>query len=78
MLGAVEAAARLDAGRLHDVEITGDVIAPFHTLDAVAASCEGVRAGTGEVRSAVDRALLLPGSFVLGAPDLAGLLTRLR
>jgi lipoate-protein ligase A len=77
MLGAVEASARIEAGRLHEVEITGDLIAPFPTVEALQGACEGVCAGSEEVRATVRRVLLEPASFLLGANDLADLLVRL-
>ena len=77
MLGALEASATIDGGRLRDVEITGDMIAPFRTIEAAQAACEGMQAGSEEIRAAVGRVLRKPGSFVLGASDLGALLARL-
>ena len=77
MLGAIEACARIDDGRLWDVEITGDVIAPFHTVEELERACEGEVAGGAGVRASVTRVLSDPRNFVLGWPDPAALLTRL-
>jgi len=77
MLGAIEACARIDDGRLWDVEITGDVIAPFHTVEELERACEGEVAGGAGVRASVTRVLSGPRNFVLGWPDPAALLTRL-
>jgi hypothetical protein len=77
MLGAVEASARTDGGRLHDLEITGDLIAPFRTIEALQAACSGLRAGAAdELRAAVANVLAEPDGFTLGVRDLGALLAR--
>ncbi len=77
MLGAVEVSAVLRAGRIHDLMISGDVIAPFHTLEAISVACEG-QPGTGPVtRRRLARVLSQPRSFLLGCNDLDALLARL-
>ena len=77
MLGVLEASAELRAGRVHDLEITGDVIAPFAVLDAVCRRCEGLPAGSPALGAAVLGALTRPGAFVLGVLDLGELVRRL-
>jgi lipoate-protein ligase A len=77
MLGAVEVCARVaEDGRLHDVEISGDVIAPFHTIEELERACEGEVAGGAALGAAVTRVLSDARNFVLGWPDPAQLLTR--
>lgn len=77
MLGAVEVAARVDGGRIVALEVTGDVIAPFGTLEELGDAC----CGEPPTRAAAERALLTvltrPGRFVLGVRDFAALVERL-
>jgi hypothetical protein len=77
MLGAVEASAWIEAGRIAALELSGDLIAPYASIAEIEESCVGQR----PARAAVERALLAvfsrPGRFVLGARDLAGLIARL-
>ncbi|MFN2375605.1 MAG: hypothetical protein ABR538_03660 [Candidatus Binatia bacterium] len=77
MLGVVECAARLRGDRLAGLTITGDVIAPFHTLDDIAAECEGEPFRAANVRKALARALARPRSFLLGLRDLDELILRM-
>ncbi|MBI5504235.1 MAG: hypothetical protein HY899_05515 [Deltaproteobacteria bacterium] len=77
MLGAVEVSARLVGDRLYDVQFTGDVIAPFHTIDALSGALEGEPARLPALRLVVARVLSQPGDFVLGVRDLDALLARL-
>lgn len=78
MLGAVEMAASPSAdGRLADVELTGDLIAPYATLDEIAAALEGAKPSAPLARRALAALLADPRHFVLGAPDFAELVGRL-
>jgi hypothetical protein len=77
MLGAVEAAALVEGGRIAALELSGDVIAPYASITEIEDAC----VGQPPSRAAAERALLSvlsrPGHFVLGARDLAGLIARL-
>ena len=77
MLGAVEAAACIEQGRITALELSGDLIATFTSIAEIEAAC----VGQPPSRPAAERALLSvlsrPGRFVLGARDLAGLIARL-
>jgi hypothetical protein len=77
MLGAVEVAARIESGRIAALELYGDVIAPFSTLEEIGYACVGEAA----TRAAADRALLgvltRPGRFLLGVRDFGALVERL-
>ncbi len=77
MLGVIEVSARVEGGRLHDVRLTGDLIAPFHTIDALSSELEGQPARLPALRLLVARVLSQPGDFVLGVRDLDALLARL-
>lgn len=77
MLGVVECAARLRGDRLTGLAITGDLIAPFHTLDDIASECEGEPFRAANVRKALARALARPRSFLLGLRDLDELILRM-
>ena len=77
MLGMVEVCARLVEGRIYELEICGDIIAPFGTLEDLSAACEGTDP-SGSAAGAVARALSAPDAFVLGVHDLASLVARLR
>lgn len=77
MLGVVECAARLRGDRLTGLAITGDLLAPFHTLDDIAAECEGEPFRPANVRKALARALARPRSFLLGLRDLDELILRM-
>ena len=77
MLGVVEASARLDGDRLHDVRLAGDLIAPFHTIDALSAGLEGEPARLPSLSRVLAGVLSRPGDFVLGIRDLEALLARL-
>ncbi|HXC51212.1 MAG TPA: hypothetical protein VN634_10040 [Candidatus Limnocylindrales bacterium] len=77
MLGVVECAGSLRGDRLTALEITGDLIAPFHTLDDIAAECEGEPLRPASIRKALARALARPRSFVLGIRELDQLVLRL-
>jgi len=78
MLGVVEVAADTGDGTIRDLSVTGDLIAAPATLDALACACEGLPVGGVELRRAVTKLLTGARGFVLGVPDLAGLLERLR
>ena len=77
MLGAVECAGSLRGDRLVGLEITGDVIAPFHTLDEIACECDGEPLRPAQIRKALARALAKPRSFLLGIRELDELILRL-
>ena len=77
MLGVVECAARLRGDRLLGLQLTGDLIAPFHTLDDIAAECEGEPFRPANVRKALTRAMSQPRSFVLGLRELDELILRM-
>jgi hypothetical protein len=77
MLGAVEVAATIEAGRIARLELAGDLIAPFATIEEITASMRG----EPPTRAAAERALLgvlaRPGRFLLGVRDLASVVARL-
>ncbi|HYB99726.1 MAG TPA: hypothetical protein VEC57_11410 [Candidatus Limnocylindrales bacterium] len=77
MLGVVECSATLQGDRLRQLRISGDVIAPFHTLDDLAAECEGLPFRLPQVRRVLARVLSQPRSFVLGVTNLDELIGRL-
>jgi len=77
MLGVVECSARMRGDRLTGLRMTGDLIAPFHTLDDIAAECEGEPFRAPNVRKALARAMARPRSFVLGLRELDELILRL-
>lgn len=78
MLGVVELAATVAAdGRLRDVEISGDLIAPYATLEDLAAALDGARPTAAHARRRLAPLLADPRHFVLGSPDLAELVERL-
>jgi lipoate-protein ligase A len=77
MLGMVECSGALRGDRLTGVRICGDLIAPFHTLDDVAAECEGEPLRPANIRKALARAMARPRSFVLGLRELDELILRL-
>lgn len=77
MLGVVEVCARLRGDRLGDVQFTGDLIAPFHTMDSLSTELEGQPLKLPSLRRVLGRVLSQPRSFVLGVRDLDALLARL-
>jgi lipoate-protein ligase A len=77
MLGVVECSGSLRGDRLTGLRICGDVIAPFHTLDDVAAECEGEPLRPANIRKALARAMARPRSFLLGLRELDELILRL-
>jgi lipoate-protein ligase A len=77
MLGAVEASARIEDRHVRELEITGDVIAPFFTLEALARACEGEVAEPKGLRDVVARVLAEEPNFVLGVRDLPEIVARL-
>jgi hypothetical protein len=76
-LGVVEVDARIADGKLRDVNVCGDLIAPFETVGAIQANLEGKAPGRSVVRSAIESALAPPGSFLLGGSDLEEIAGRL-
>lgn len=77
MLGMVECTGRMHGDRLRDLHITGDLLAPFHTLDDIASACEGQPFRAANIRKALARVMASPRSFVLGVADLDELILRL-
>ncbi len=77
MLGVVECSGRVDGDRLHDLRVTGDLIAPFHTLDDIAGECEGEPLRPDAIRKALARVMARPRSFVLGLRELDELILRI-
>jgi len=77
MLGMVECSARMRGDRVTGLRVTGDLIAPFHTIDDVAAECEGQPFRAANIRKALARAMARPRSFVLGLRELDELILRL-
>ena len=74
MLGAVEAAALLERGRIAALEISGDEIATYASLTEIEDACVGQPPSRAAAERAVLSVLSRPGRFVLGARDLAGLI----
>lgn len=77
MLGVVEAVATVRGGRFRDLEVCGDLIAPFHCLDDLAAALEGRPVLGPEVRRALVGVMSRSRNFLLGITDLDELLLRL-
>lgn len=77
MLGMVECTGRMHGDRLRDLRITGDLLAPFHTLDDIAAACEGQPFRAANIRKALARVMASPRNFVLGVAKLDELILRL-
>jgi len=77
MLGMVECSARMRGDRVTGLRVTGDLIAPFHTLDDVSAECEGQPFRAANIRKALARAMARPRSFVLGLRELDELILRI-
>lgn len=77
MLGMVECVGRMRGDRLTGLRLTGDLLAPFHTLDDISAECENEPLRPANIRKALARALAQPRSFVLGVRDLDQLILRL-
>jgi hypothetical protein len=77
MLGALEAAATIAGGRIRELTLAGDVIAPFETVEEIADALRG----EAPTRAAAERALLAvlsrPGRYLLGVRDLASVIERL-
>ena len=77
MLGAIEACARMDDGRIASLTLCGDLIASYATIEELSAALVGER----PTRAATERALLSvlarPGRFMLGVRDLPALIARL-
>jgi hypothetical protein len=77
MLGVVEATATIRSGRFYDVVVSGDLLAPFHTLDDLSSGLEGKPALGPEVRRALVKVMSRPRNFLLGITDLDELILRL-
>ena len=69
MLGAAEASAVVDGDRFRSLELTGDFLAPFATVEAIARRLEGEPARMPSVRRALVAVLSQPRSFLLGWID---------
>ncbi len=76
LLGAVEACARLEEGFIRDLEISGDLIAPFHTLEEVAGVCEGQNLRPAALRRCLLTVMSKPRNFALGFDELDELIAR--
>jgi hypothetical protein len=57
--------------------VTGDLIAPFHTLDDISSECEGEPFRAANIRKALARAMARPRSFLLGLRELDELILRI-
>lgn len=77
MLGVVECAGRMRGDRVTGLRVTGDLIAPFHTIDDIAAECEGEPLRPAYIRKALARVMARPRSFLLGVRDLDEVILRL-
>jgi hypothetical protein len=77
MLGVVEVTAGLAGGLIHDLEISGDLIAPHATLGALAARLEGTKPSSTAAGLALTELMSDGRNFILGAPDLDTLIGRL-
>lgn len=77
MLGVVECSGKRRGDRLTSLRLTGDLIAPFHTVDDIASECEGEPLKPANIRKALARAMARPRSFLLGLRDLDELILRL-
>ena len=77
MLGSVEVSAHINDGRCQGLMISGDLIAPFHTLEEITARLEGKRPEAALVRRVMTTVMSGPRNFVLGANELGELITRL-
>jgi hypothetical protein len=77
MLGAVEAAARIDAGRIVALELSGDVIATYASVAEIEEACRGQPPSRAAAERALLSVLTRPGRFALGVRELAGLIARL-
>lgn len=77
MLGVVECSGGRRGDRLTGLRLTGDLIAPFHTVDDIAVECEGEPLRAANIRKALARAMSRPRSFLLGLRDLDELILRL-
>jgi len=76
-LGVVETAARIAAGRIEELVISGDVIAPAATLDLIAEKCVGHPPVAATARRAVIDVLARPGHFLFGVENLDDLIDRM-
>lgn len=72
-IGFAEALARVEAGRLAEVRLRGDFIAPLFAVRALEASLVGCPPTFAEVGARVDAAFRLPGACVHGVAALGPL-----
>lgn len=77
MLGAIEAAARIESGRISALELSGDLIAPYATVAEIEEACVGQPPSRPAAERALFSVLSRPGRFLLGVRDLGGLIERL-
>jgi hypothetical protein len=77
MLGVVECSARMRGDRIAGLRLTGDLIAPYHTIDDVSTECEGEPLRPANVRKALARVMARPRNFVLGLREIDELILRL-
>ncbi len=75
MLGLVECSATLEQGRLGDLRLSGDFIAPFHTVEALRLGCEGGPYDMPAIRRVLAQVMRAPRNFILGIRDLDALLS---
>jgi hypothetical protein len=77
MLGVTEVDARILDGKFRSVNICGDLIAPFGTLAEISSGLENQPTTQSAIRRTFVAVLGRPGHFVLGAPELEGIVGRL-
>ncbi len=76
-LGVVEVAARISSGRIGELVISGDLIAPAVTLELIAERCVGQPPVAATARRALISVLSRPGNFLFGVEDLDDLVGRM-
>jgi hypothetical protein len=77
MLGLIEASAQIVDGRIHDLEISGDLISPVRTVQRISEACEGLPLDSSALGRAIGRVLVGPGDFLFGADRLEDLIARI-
>ena len=65
-LGALEVYSALEAGRIHEVMLAGDVIANSAAIERLEDELRGCPAERVAIEAVVKRVLALPGNFLLG------------
>lgn len=76
-LGVVEVAARVVEGRIGELVVSGDVIAPATTLELIAEHCVGHPPAAATARRALASVLSRPEHFIFGAENLDDLVGRM-